>query len=95
MGRRTMIRDVKDLSPDQKTVVEALLGRPVNEHEVVSVQAFQPPALSDHRRAEIVEGLRRYFAEIDVQRQPVSAEEADEIINEAMRSSRPGYRPHS
>jgi hypothetical protein len=29
-----------------------------------------------------------------VKRQPVSAEEADEIINEAMRNSRPGYRPH-
>jgi hypothetical protein len=88
-----MIRDVKDLSPDQKTAVETLLGRPVSEQETVSVQAFQPPAISDQRRREIVEALQQYFAEVDAKRLPVSAEEADDIINEAMRNSRPGYRP--
>ena len=87
-----MIRDVKDPSPDQKMAVETLLGRPVSEQETVSVQAFQPPAISDQRRREIVESLRQYFAEVDAKRRPVSAEEADDIINEAMRSSRPGYR---
>ena len=74
--------------------IETLLGRPVSEQETVSVQAFQPPVISDQRRREIVEALRQYFAEVDAKRQPVSAEEADDIINEAMRSSRPGYRPH-
>jgi hypothetical protein len=88
-----MIREVKDLSPDQKMAVENLLGRSVSERETVSVQAFQPPAISDQRRQQIVEGLRQYFAEVDAKRQPVSAEEADGIINEAMRNSRPGYRP--
>ena len=88
-----MIRDVKDLSPDQKTAVETLLGRPLSEQETVSVQAFQPPTISDQRRREIVEALQQYFAEVDAKRLPVSAEEADDIINEAMRNSRPGYRP--
>ncbi len=88
-----MIRDVKDLSPDQKMAVESLLGQPVSEQETVSVQAFQPPAISDRRRREIVEALRKYFAEVDAKRQPASPEEADEIINEAMQNSRPGYRP--
>jgi NAD(P)-dependent dehydrogenase (short-subunit alcohol dehydrogenase family) len=32
--------------------------------------------------------------EVDACRQPVSEEEAEEIITEAMRSVRPGYRPH-
>jgi hypothetical protein len=32
--------------------------------------------------------------EVDAQLQPVSDREADDIINEAMRNSRPGYRPH-
>ena len=45
------------------------------------------------KRAEILDGLREYFARIDRQRQPVSDEEADEIINEALRSTRPNYRP--
>jgi hypothetical protein len=89
-----MIRDVKDLSPDEKVAVENLLGRSLSEQETVSVQAFEPPALSDQRRREIVEALQQYFADVDAKRQPVSAEEADDMINEAMRSSRPGYRPH-
>jgi hypothetical protein len=89
-----MIRDVKDLSPDQKMAVESLPGRSVLEQETVSVQAFQPPAISDQRRQEIVGALRQYFAEVDGKRQPVSAREADDIIDEAMRNSRPGYRPH-
>ena len=88
-----MIRDVKDLSPDQKMAVEGLLGRSVSEQETVSVQAFQPPVISDQRRREIGEALRQYFAEVDANREPVSAEEAGDIVNEAMRSSRPGYRP--
>jgi thiamine biosynthesis lipoprotein ApbE len=88
-----MIRDVKDLSPDQKMAVESLLGRPVSEQETVSVQAFEPAAISGQRRQEIAEALRQYFAEVDAKRQPVSAEEADDILNEAMRSTRPDYRP--
>lgn len=89
-----MIRDVKDLSPDEKVAIERLLGRPVLDQETVSVQAFQPPAMSDQRRQEVVEALQQYFAEVDSRRQQVSAAEADEIINEAMRNSRPSYRPH-
>jgi hypothetical protein len=65
-----MIRDVKDLSRDQKMAVESLLGRSVSEQETVSVQAFQPPAISDQRRREVAEALRQYFAEVDVKRQP-------------------------
>ena len=41
-----MIRDVKDLSPEQRTAVESLLGRRVSEQETVSVQAFEQPDLS-------------------------------------------------
>jgi len=65
----------------------------VSEQETVSVQAFQPPAVSVQRRQEIAEALRRYFAEVDAKRQPVSADAAGDIIDEAMRDSRPGYRP--
>jgi hypothetical protein len=89
-----MIRDVKDLSPDEKLAIESLLGRSVSEWETVSVQAFQPPAISNQRRQEIAEAVRQYFAEVDAKRQAVSDSEADDIMSEAMRSSRPGYRPH-
>jgi ligand-binding sensor protein len=88
-----MIRNAKDLSPDQKTAIESLLGRRVLEDEDISVRAIQRPALSDQRRQELLEQLRKYFAEVDARRKPASAEEAEEILTEAIRSTRPGYRP--
>jgi len=89
-----MIRTVKDLSADQKMAIESLLGRRVLEHEEISLRAIEPPTLSDERRREIAEDLRRYFSRVDAGRRPGSAEEAEEILTEAIRSSRPSYRPH-
>jgi hypothetical protein len=89
-----MIRNAKDLSPDQKTVLESLLGRRILADEAISVRAIEPPALSEHRRQEQFEQLRKYFAEVDSRRKPGTAEEADEILTEAIRSTRPSYRPH-
>jgi hypothetical protein len=89
-----MIRTAKDLSADQRMAIEGLLGRRVLEHEEISVRAIEPPALSDQRRREIAEELGRYFARVDASRKPGTAEEAEEILTEAIRSSRPSYRPH-
>jgi hypothetical protein len=89
-----MIRHARDLSPDQKTAVESLLGRRVLDDEAISVRAFEPPVLSDRRQQVLADELKKYFAEVDAGRQQGTAEEAEEILTEAMRSSRPGYRPH-
>jgi hypothetical protein len=89
-----MIRNAKDLSPAERAVIESLLGRRVLEDEAISVRAIDPPSLSYERRRELVDQLNQYFAEVDARRKPGSPEEADDIINEAMRSVRPGYRPH-
>jgi len=88
-----MIRNAKDLSPDQKALIEGLLGRRILEDEAVSIRAFEPAIVSDQRRHEIAAELRKYFAEVDANRKNVSDEEAEEIINEALRSTRPGYCP--
>ena len=88
-----MIRTAKYLAPDQKAVIENLLGRRLTEDETISVRAIAPPPLSDERRQELTAQLREYFAEVDAQRAPVSPPEADDLITEAMRSVRPGYRP--
>jgi hypothetical protein len=88
-----MIRKAKDLSPDQKAVIESLLARRVLESEAISVRAIEPPTLSDQQRTEILRGLEAYFAQVDAQRQSASPEEAEAIINEALRSTRPHYRP--
>ena len=89
-----MICNARDLSPDQKAAIETLLGRRVQEDEAVSVRTFEPVVVSHQRKVEIANELRRYFAEVDAARRPVSEEETEEIMNEAMRSVRPGYRPH-
>jgi len=89
-----MIHKAKDLSPDQKAAIESLVGRQILEGEAVSVRAFEPPVLSDQRRQEIVDSLRGYFAQVDANSRSVSAEEAEQAITEAMRSTRPHYAPH-
>jgi len=89
-----MIHKAKDLSPEQKVAIESLLGRHVLDDEAISVRAIEPPALSDQQKHELAEHLRKHFAELDARRHPGSAEEAEEILTEAIRSSRPGYRPH-
>ena len=93
-----MVHHVKDLSPDQRQTVENLLGRPVAEDESVSIKSIRPsailpPQLSPEERIEALEKLRQYFAKVDAQRKPVSEAEEDQIINEALRSTRPNYRP--
>lgn len=59
------------------------------------MRAFEPSALSDERRQEIVESLKRYFAQVDANSRSVSDEEAEEAITEAIRSTRPHYAPRS
>jgi hypothetical protein len=88
-----MIRSAKDLSPEQKTAIEGLLGRRVLDDKTVSVRAIEPAGLPDQRKRELAEQLRKYFAEVDANRQNVSEAEAEAIMTQAMRSSRPGYRP--
>ena len=89
-----MIRHAKDLSVDQKAAIESLLGRRVLENEAISIRAIEPPALSDRRRREQAAELRKYFSDVDARRKPGSPEATEEILTEAIRSSRPGYRPH-
>jgi hypothetical protein len=89
-----MIHKAKDLSPEQKVTIEGLLGRRVLDEEAISVRAIEPPALSDQQKHELAEHLREYFAEVDARRSPGSADEAEDILTEAIRSSRPDYHPH-
>lgn len=88
-----MIHKAKDLSPEEKTALERLVGRAISDQENVSIRLLQPPkGLSEQRRAEILEQLKAYFAHVDRQRKPVSGDQADEVIDEAIRSVRSGYR---
>jgi len=89
-----MIHQARDLSPAEKAAAELLLGRPLEEGESISVQAFEPAAVSEQRRREVSVELRKLFAEVDQNLPRATVDEAEEIFSEAMRSSRPGYRTH-
>jgi len=66
----------------------------VSDEESVSVKAFAPSSrLTDEERSAAIEKLNRYFARVAGNREPVSDEQEDAIINEALRSVRADYRP--
>jgi hypothetical protein len=93
-----MVHHVKNLSSGDRLAVESLLDRSVSNDEWVEIRAVGDPAcipssLTDKERESVIEKLNRYFAEVEANRLLVSKEEEDEIINEALRSTRPNYRP--
>ncbi|MGA3212583.1 MAG: hypothetical protein ABSD20_14855 [Terriglobales bacterium] len=88
-----MIHNVNDLLPEEKRAVEKLVGRALSGQDDISIRVLRPASqLSAERRLEILDGLKAYFAQIDSQQEAVSHEQADEVIDEALRSSRPAYR---
>jgi Asp-tRNA(Asn)/Glu-tRNA(Gln) amidotransferase A subunit family amidase len=89
-----VIHQARDMSPTQRAAAELLLGRPLDDKESISVQAFEPTPASDQRRREVSAELRRLFSEVDLNLRPTTNDEAEEIFTEAMRSSRPAYRTH-
>jgi hypothetical protein len=88
-----MIHRTKDLSREQKTTLEGLLGRALSEEEDISIRVISAPSnISDKRRSEILANLRALFSEIDRQHGLLGKEEADEVMTEALRSARSRYR---
>ena len=90
-----MMHKAKDLSADQKQVLESLLGRQVLEQETISVRAFESPAISDEQRQQVANELRQLFAEADANRRSATDDEVSSAVTEAMRSTRPGYQSRS
>jgi hypothetical protein len=90
-----MIRHVKELSTDQRVVIESILGRALDDAETLSIRPV--PVIRDapplDRRREIAGELRDYFARIDGQQRDASPEELDDAIDEALRHVRPSYKP--
>ena len=76
-----MIRDAKDLSPDQKTAIEGLLGRAISENERMGVRTLTQP------RAP--EGLRKSWESAEhLGLQGISVEDIDAEISSARRARR-------
>ena len=91
-----MLYQVKDLSPEQKKAAEILLGHPVSDDEVVSIKSLGPSTiipskLSPEERIEALRALNERFGR--GVRPDVSEDEEASAANEALRSTRPNYRP--
>ncbi len=89
----SVIRDVKDIEPEERHVFETLIGHDLAEDQRILVVVLPPGANQDdsvRRRA------REEFFELCKQgtenreRQHVSIEEADSILEEAFQFARSG-----
>ena len=87
-----MLHKVKELSAEQRVALESLLGRAISDRETVSVRAFEPDPLGEQGEATLAQ-LDAYFARIDAKQPPLSESDAEALITEALRSTRPHYRP--
>jgi hypothetical protein len=83
--------NVRDLSPDARQIVEQLLGRPLNGDEQISIVAYKPVSAEDKKAA--LQEMRELWDRAAEKTNDISEEEWDDIVNEAMRSVRPNYRP--
>jgi len=88
-----MILKAEALSPEQKSVIEQILGRQILEAEAISLRAFAAPELNHSTREAAVEKLRRFLKESC--RPTVSDDERESAFLEAIRSERPDYTPMS
>jgi hypothetical protein len=87
-----MILRAEALSPEQKSVIEEILGRQIQEAEAISLRAFEPPVANAERQAA-AEKLRRFLEETGRPRSGGSDEEFEAALLDAFRSERPHYTP--
>jgi hypothetical protein len=91
--QQSSLHSARTLPPPVRSALEQLLGRALSDNEAISVRAYQPhEAPSAEQQRAIANELRRYFAKIDEKAKDIAASEREEILDEAIRSVRPGYR---
>lgn len=86
-----MILNAEALSPEQKSVIEQILGRQIMQAEAISLRAFAPLAKVSAESKAAVEHLRAFLESSDRPRAGVSDEESDAALLEAIRSERPNF----
>jgi hypothetical protein len=90
---QSSLHSARRLSPPVRSALEQLLGRPLGDNEAISVRAYEPhEAPSKEQQRALADELRQYFARIDSKSKDIPENEREEILDEAIRSVRPGYR---
>ena len=87
------IQKTEDLSNAVRSALESLLGRPLEAGEEISIMAFRPhEAPQGPVRDQFAQRLRDQLDAMAERAKDASDDELDEILDDAMRSARPGYR---
>jgi hypothetical protein len=91
-----MYYQARDLSAEQRRAAEVLLGHAVSDDDAVSIKsiglsAVIPSRLSPEERIQALRRLNERFTRTPCPE--ISEEEELDVVNEAMHSSRPNYRP--
>lgn len=89
-----MLLHAATLSAEKKVAAELLLGYPLSERKAISAQAFEVPAPSAEWKREVAYQMQEFFAGVNENLDKVPPEEWNEVFQEAMRTSRPGFRAH-
>ena len=88
------IQKAEDLSKTVKSALESLLGRTLEADEEISIMVYRPhDLLRDPIRDRLVQSLNEQMNALAGRVKDASDDELDKILDEAMRSARPGYRP--
>lgn len=87
------IHKTEDLSVAVKAALESLLGRSLEPDEEISVMAFRPhDAPHGASRDQLGQRLSKQMNAMAERIKDSPDNELDEILDDAMRSARPGYR---
>ena len=80
-----MWHSVKDLSPDQRHAIESLLGRHLQDDEVVNIHPSRllNEALTGEERSQAWSGYLRQLGALADRAKDIPDEELDAIIDEA------------
>ncbi len=90
---QSSLHSARSLPEPVRNAIEQLLGRALGDNEEVSIRAYQPhegPTVEQQRL--IADDLRRFFQRTDEKANGLSLSEQEEVLDEAIRSVRPGYR---
>ena len=91
---QSSLHSARKLPQPVRRALEQLLGRILSDNEAISVRAYQPhEAPPPEQQRQLTEELRHHFAKIDERTKDIPESDQEEILDEAIRSVRPGYRP--
>ncbi len=86
------LHSAKTLSAPVKSALEELLGRPLAESETISVKTYKTDSAAPEQRAEAITRIQGFYDRLGDGMSSLSEVEQEELMEEAMRTVRPGYK---